>query len=444
MVNDMMSEGKNQRVTHPVLSPEVRWVILEEEDEAILELTPKGFRYAIRDDPETIVEVPDRPMRDLWRERGLSKADMEFNLKVMHIWDIACWGICLVRPLEEKYHCSRIMALSLGLKKIERYKEETRRLLQRVRHAQDKEVLHEVLDVLDSYAGRQYRNMLLGEAQKVDAIRARSLVDEGRVSWVVEDELIEARFALDAIWDGEASTVLGTTEHDRRLAKKLAPKLHSDPKVVEARRSLGIDPGGFQDLDAAHQWALQSLADPLRRDDYFDLDNVIWWESYAWDSPPAWDAGRSPVIGRGYIMLDLPAMKETLEYLVRKYQLASGWYRVLPLCLIRGRLEPPPRVKWRQTPMKERDELLTDLVDEYGYELAQVIFNGQLAAEEVARIMERHPEISPEKLYMELGELAERRNSWLPKEKQVSYDGLRKIVSRTRARRAANAKYEGM
>jgi hypothetical protein len=49
--------------------------------------------------------------------------------------------------------------------------------------------------------------------------------------------------------------------------------------------------------------------------------------------------------------------------------------------------------------MRERDELLTDLVDEYGYDLAQVIYNGQLAAEEVASIMEREQGISPEKLY---------------------------------------------
>jgi hypothetical protein len=117
---------------------------------------------------------------------------------------------------------------------------------------------------------------------------------------------------------------------------------------------------------------------------------------------------------------------------------------VLPLYLIRGRLEPAPRLKPHQPRLRERDEVLTDLVSDHGYELAQIIYNGGLAPEDVASVTQHDPKTSPERLQIALYDLADGRNSWLPEEKQVSYDGLRKIVSRTRTRRVASAKYEKM
>jgi len=427
MMNDMTKEQNPQRITYPVLTAEVRYRISDElvRDDEMLEL---GY--------ESIWDLTDRELRDLLRKRRLSKTNMEFNLRVLHINSPPN----LLRLMEERYHCGRIMAASLALQELERYEEETRQLLRRVSHSLDREALETVLDRLDEMDGQHYRLDLMDQARKVGAIRIKRLAYKGQTVEIDEPDegLIEARFALDAIWDGEGSMVLGSTEHNRRLAKKLSPELDRDPKTAKARRSLGIPASGFQSVDAAHQWALQWLADPSRHDDDFYRDNLIWWESY-W-----WDPERRVITGRGYIMLHQPAMKVTLNCLAREYQLARCWYQVLPLYLIRGRLEPPPRVKLRQPPLRDRDELLTDLVDQHGYEVAQIIYNGGLASEDVATITRHDPKANPESLQIALYDLADRRDLWLPQEKHVTYDNLRKIVSRTRTRRVASAKYERM
>jgi len=426
MMNDMTKEQNPQRITYPVLTAEVRYRI---SDELVGADEMKELEH------ESIWDLTDRELRELLRKRRLSKADMELNLRVLNITSRPN----LVRLMEEKYHCSRIMAASLALKGIARYEDEIRQLLRMVSHSEDREALEILLDSLDEFDRQGYRYDLLDEARRVGVIRTERFAYKGQTVEIEEPDegFIEARFALDAIWDGEGSMVLGSTEHNRRLVKKLSPELDRDPKPAKARRSLGIPASGFQSVDAAHQWALEWLADPLRHDDDFYRDNLIWWESY-W-----WDPERRVITGRGYVMLHQPAMKATLDCLVREYQLARCWYRVLPLYLIRGRLEPPPKVKLRQPPLRDRDELLTDLVDEYGYELTQVIYNGGLSPEDMAIITTLDSNTSPEKVYIALCELADRRNSWLPQEKQVSYDGLRKIVSRTRARRVASAKYQG-
>lgn len=112
--------------------------------------------------------------------------------------------------------------------------------------------------LLHTVAGRKHYGDLLHEANRVGAVYSESYVEyEGRLFKEPNYELIEARLALDAIWDGEKSMNRGATEQNSQLAKKRAPELDTDPKVVKARRSLGIPRGGFKDLEAAHQWSLR-------------------------------------------------------------------------------------------------------------------------------------------------------------------------------------------
>jgi len=431
MVNAMTKEGNSQPVTDPRLVPEVLNMIDEES---------VGDYWEEEDEWILPARLSETELRELLIERRLSEDDVDFNLKVLRIRNIAFHQPNLVPLKEEEYHCSRIMALSLAVKEIERYIEETRQLLRNVGDPQDKQALNDLMYLLATLAGESYREDLLHEARRVGAVRSRSYVHEGAVVNHLEEpnyELIEARFSLDGIWDREPSMFFGTREDYKQLVKALARKLDGDPKVVEVRRSLDIPPDGFKDLDAAHQWSRSGdrLPDWSRCDDAY-REELVWWESYTWDPD-----SESP-LARGYIMLHVPVMNEPLERLVGEHKLHPSWRRVLPLYLIRGKLEPPPKVKKGQPRKKERDDLLTALVDEHGYELAQMIYNGGLAPEDVASILERNSRISPDKLDIALWKLADKRDSWLPTEKRVSYDALRKLVSRTRTRRAAYATYK--
>jgi len=426
MVNATISTESHPGTPHRMLIPEILGVI---DDELLGE--NERVQY------EALVSYRFEPLRSLMLDRGLSETDIEFNLRVSHICDVALLRINLVADIQRRYSCSKIEALCVALDEMKRYKEQASLLLLRASHPQDKEALRSLIYLLDKSAGQRYRGELLDEARTVNAIRTERVVAWGQVLEVEEpnEELIRRRFALDAIWDGQQSMVLGTTECNRRLVKKLVPRLDGHPEVDALRRSLGIPPGGFPDVDDACKWSRQWSPSPSAQVYPYWFD-MIRWESFTWDPE------RQAIIARGYIALHLPGMNETLRWLVRELQLPRSWYDVLPLYLIRGTLEPPPRVKWRKPPMRERDELLTGLVDEHGYDLAQIIYNGRLAPEDVANILERNPRILPGDLYVELHELADERNSWLPEEKRVSYDGLRKIVSRTRARRSARAKHE--
>ena len=176
-------------------------------------------------------------------------------------------------------------------------------------------------------------------------------------------ELIEARFALDSIWDEERSLHRGTTGRNRQRVTQLSRQLDGDPNVAKTRRSLDIPPDGFKDLDAAHQWAQSEKRPPdwSCRDDVY-WQQLVWWESFTWN--PHWERH----VARGYIMLHLPPMNEALEHLMEEHQLHRRWCRVLPLYLIRGRLEPPPRERYRRRP---RGLESRDLEDQEIYELSE-------------------------------------------------------------------------
>ena len=312
----MTSEGNSQRIKRRVLTPQIRDTIVQESSEA--DYWIEEDVYLARLDTEQLRE-------SLSNIR--SKKHMEFNLKVLHIREIAHRHIDLMRLWDRRYHCGRIMALSLAIRELKWYAEETRQLFRRVTDVQDKEALGELIHLLHARAGRTYWEDLLLEAKRVGAVRSWSSVQDGRVVTAWEDpdyDLIEARFALDAIWDEEGSKRAGTSEHNQGLARKRSRELHGDPRVVKARRSLDIPQGGFKDLDAAHEWALTRAPDWSWRDDAY-WQELVWWESFAWDSH--WERP----LARGYILLDLPAMNEAVESLVDEHQLHPNWSRVLTL-----------------------------------------------------------------------------------------------------------------
>jgi len=333
MVNAMTNEGNLQPSTRPRLIREVRLKLgvgIIGEDENL--------------DLEAIEAMTERTLRRLLLSKGLSEEDMEFNLRMLHVWEIASRKIDLVSLIEERYGCGKIMALTLAVKETERCTEEVGESLEQMNHPQDEEALIELLLGLRSVRGLKYYPDLLTETRKVGALRSEPYAPRGQVVDYIEEpiyELIEARFALDAIWDGEASRKRGATEQNRQLAKRRAPELDTNPKVVKARRSLGIPRGGFKDVEGAFQWSQKWSPDWSRRDDAY-WQEVVWWESFTW--APYLER----VMGRGYIMLDLPAMNQAVQDLVDGYDyLGRAWYRALPFYFIRGRLEPPPRILHR-------------------------------------------------------------------------------------------------
>lgn len=346
MVNDVTKKGNSQPITDPVLVPEVLRLIDEES---------AGDYWQDEDVSITPARLTEADLQELLVKRGLPKEDIEFNLKALRIRNIAFHDPDLVRLVEKEYECGKIMALSLALREVERCLEEIGQLYGRVSHAQDKDALAELCRLLEWYAGDVYWDDLLREAGRVGAAYSEPhTAYEGRWYGGIDYDLIQARFALEAIWDEERSLRHGTTERNRQRARSLARDLYGDPKVEEVRKSLSISPGGFQDLDAAHEWAKERQVDwsPW---DAIDSQELVWWESYTWDPH------RQKSFARGYITLDLPAMNEALEQLLDEHQLARCWCRVLPLYLIRGRLEPPPRERYRLRPMEELHQEIYEL-----------------------------------------------------------------------------------
>jgi len=377
MVNAMTREGNSQPSGDPRIVPEIRWEISTE----LVELVPSPGH-------EPVAERTDRLWPDLWRKRGMSKADKQFNLKVLRILDIAYRRLDLVALIQEKYHCSTIMATSLAPEEIEWYKEDTRQLLQKVSHPVDKEALDRLIHLLDRLAEELYAVDLLDEAEMVGAVRPLTVVHEGRVFKIEgpNDELIEARFALDAIWDGKEAMRRGTTKENRRLAKKRAPELDRDPKVVKARQEVDIPQGGFKDLQAAYQWAKPRLANWSRCDDAC-RQKLVWWESFTWHTH--WER----VIARGYIMLDLPEMNEAVKRLVDEYKdLGRAWYRALPFYLIRGRLEPPPRILQRAPTKHGKHREILALWEKHQHDFKVVVsYNYGLTDADWEEIAEKEP-----------------------------------------------------
>lgn len=377
MVNDMTEQGDSQPIIDPRIAPEILWEISLD----LVELVQSP-------QPQPLAERTDRLWPDLWRKRGMSKADMRFNLDVLRILDIAYRRLDLVALIQEKYHCSTITATSLAPREIERYKQEAKQLLGSVSHAVDKEALDRLIHLLDRLAEELYAVDLLDEAEMVGAVRPLTVVHEGRVFKIEgpNDELIEARFALDAIWDGEEARKHGATEENRRLAKKRAPELDRHPKVVKARQEVDIPQGGFKELEAAYQWAKPRLANWSRCDDAC-RQKLVWWESFTWDAH--WER----VIGRGYIMLDLPEMNETVGRLVDEYQdLDRVWYRALPFYLIRGRLEPPPRILHRAPTKGGKQREILALWKKHQHDFKVVMsYNCRLTDADWEEIAEQEP-----------------------------------------------------
>lgn len=378
MVNAMSGEGDSQPVTDPRLVPEVLNMIDEES---------VGDYWEEEDEWILPARLSETELRELLIERRLSEDDVDFNLKVLRIRNIAFHDSDLVRLVEKEYECGIIMALSLALKEVERCLEEIGQLYGRVSHAQDKDALAELCNLLEWYAGDVYWDDLLREARRVGAAYSEPHIPyEGRWYGGIDYELIEARFALDAIWDGEASKKHGATEQNRQLAKRRAPELDTSPKVVKARRSLRIPRGGFKDVEAAFQWSQKWSPDWSRRDDAY-WQEVVWWESFTW--VPYLER----VMGRGYIMLDLPAMNQAVQDLVDGYDdLGRAWYRALPLYLIRGRLEPPPRIlhqPWRE---RQKHEEIFQLWKKHQHDFKVVVsYNYGLTDADWEEIAEKEP-----------------------------------------------------
>ena len=397
MVNDMTEESNSQPITSPVLAPEVVAMIDEESVAEPWVDEELGQDYSIDEEsmPDYWIEEHERfiprkltetELRELLLQRGLSKEDIDINLKVLRIRNMAFHAPDLVRLVEREYECGKIMALSLAVKEVERCLEEIGLLFGRVSHAQDKDALAELCRLLEWYAGEVYWDDLLREAGRVGAAYSEPHIPyEGRWYGGIDYALIEARFALDAIWDEERLLRRGTSERNRQRARSLARDLYGDPKVEEVRKSLSISPGGFQDLDAAHEWAKERQADwsPW---DAIDSQELVWWECYTWDQH------RQRPFARGYIMLDLPAMNEALEQLLDEHQLARRWYRVLPLYLIRGRLEPPPRERYPPRPMQELHQEIYELSKRHKPCWKAVLyFRYGLTDEDWSEIVARYP-----------------------------------------------------
>lgn len=380
--------------------------------------------------------LSDGALRELLLKSGTSTADLDFNLRVLDIRDIAVLNIDLVPLIREKYRCSGIMAVTLGIEEIERYKEQTRQLARSVSHDLDKDALDNLMYLLHTVAGRKYYGDLLREANKVGAVYSESCVEyEGRLFEEPNYELIEARFALDAIWDGEAAMMRGATEQNRQLVKKWAPELDRDPKVVKARRSLGIPSDGFKDLEAAYEWAEERMADYSRLDDDSYWKQVVWWESYTCDPDS------ETVVGRGYIMLNLPKMRDAVQCLVEEYDLGRVWYRALPFYLVRARLEPPPRIVHRPQRKGGKHEQICELWKKYRHDFKVVISYNcglthadwkEIAQKEPAAKSNRIPRLAKEHIERVAYEIAERKGTLRDIEECVNEAYVRKVRQRMR------------
>lgn len=413
-----------QPVSHPRLAPEVRHKFGKN-------LLGKNERVEDRYTGEITVSE----LRRLLRKRGLSRDDIEFNLEVLRIRDIATWRIKLEQLIETRYRCSMIMALSLAGKKIAAYAEETKQLVGTVSHALDKATLDELIRLLTEKAAKVFDYRIWAEAQTVGAVRSETYVyeEDVRRRELPDYDLIEGRFALDAIWDGEASKKRGATEQNRQLAKRRAPELDTNRKVVKARRSLGIPGGGFKDVEAAFQWSQEWSPDWSRRDDAY-WQEVVWWESFTW--VPYLER----VMGRGYIMLDLPAMNQAVQDLVDGYDyLGRAWFRALPFYLVRGRLEPPPRIvhqPWRE---RQKHEEIFQLWKKHQHDFKVVVsYNYGLTDADWEEIAEQEPaarlqyiRLSAQATIEEAAlKIANRKGTLRDEKEWISEDYVRKLRSR--------------
>lgn len=425
MVNGMRNEPDSHQSTRPRLAREVRQKMTVE---------PVGEYWNQED--QYVVLLSDDALRESLLERGMSTADVDFNLRVLDIRDIALLNVDLVPLIREKYRCSGIMAVTLGIEEIERYKEQTRQLARAVSHHLDKDALDNLMYLLHTVAGRKYYGDLLREANKVGAVYSESCVEyEGRLFEEPNYELIEARFALDAIWDGEESKRQGATEQNRQLAKKRAPEFHRDPNVVNARRSLGIPRGGFKDPEAALEWAGERMADYSRLDDDSYWKQLVWWESFTCDPDS------ETVIGRGYIMLNLPKMRDAVQCLVEKYDLGRAWYRALPFYLLRGGLEPPPRIVHQPQRKREKHEQICELWKKYRHDFKVVIsYNCGLTDADWAEIGQKEPAANLNRITVdekariedEAYAIAERNGTLRDEKKWINEAYVRRLRSRMR------------
>jgi len=425
MVNAMTKEGNLGRITRPRLIPQIRHTIVRETAERRSWIEEDA--WIARDDTEVLEGLLER----LLEQSRLSKKEKEFNLRVLHIREIALNLTYLAGPIREKYGCGWIMALSLAIKEIRRCVEETKQFLREVSHPEDKQALQGLIYLLHAHAPQTYWESLVEHARTVDAVLSVNDLEKPNL------ELIEARFALDSIWDEERSMLLGAPERLRRGARKMSGQLDGDPNVAKTRRSLNIPPDGFKDLDAAHQWAQSEKRPPdwSCRDDVY-WQQLVWWESFTWN--PHWERH----VARGYIMLDLPPMNEAVEQILDEHQWHRRWYRVLPLYLIRGRLEPPPRERYRRRPRGLEFQEIYELSERYKPCFKAVMyFWYRLSDEDWSEITDRYPAAgnrrwSPAQkqgIKSEAKRIAKRKGTYKTRRNWLTEDYVRKIRERMRA-----------
>jgi len=432
MVNAMTKEGNSRRITRPRLIPQIRDAIRHE-------VEVRRWPIITSDRYFSIAWEGTEALRDSLAESGLSKKDLECNLRVLHIAEIAVGLTSLDGLNKEKYGCGSIMATSLALKEVRRNAAETKQFVREASHPEDKEALEGLVYLLDRDAGQTYRDRLVGWAAKVDAVL---LVDDRMKPNL---ELIEARFALDSIWDEKRSMRLGAPQYLRRRATKRSRQLDGDPNVAKTRRSLDIPPDGFKDLDAAHQWAQGWLPNWSGRDHAY-WQELVWWESFTWDRQS------QRHVARGYIMLDLPPMNEAVEQILNEHQWHRRWYRVLPLYLIRGRLDPPPRERYRPRPrgLESRGLESRDLEDQEIYELSErykpcfkavMYFWYRFNDEDWSKITDRYPAAANRRwspaqkqgIKSEAKRIAELKGTYKTRRDWLSEDYVRKIREHRRA-----------
>jgi hypothetical protein len=214
-------------------------------------------------------------------------------------------------------------------------------------------------------------------------------------------------------WRNEPLMRRNTTEQGRHEAKRLQKKLDDNPEVVQLRRRLRIPDGGFRDVEEAACWVYDRWP-PLRK--RYDLRPG--------EPPGAYTLPVPPVIR-------VASLGEAARHLRKEHELNGKWEFMLRIYLLRGKLEPLPRLREpRERPKAERNAYLLDLMERHSYRRTQIIYNYGLSEEDFLGIVEAHPGATDGELEVLCGELAEEKGCW--REDYVTYDNLRQIKSRWR------------
>ena len=172
------------------------------------------------------------------------------------------------------------------------------------------------------------------------------------------------------IWISEQEMLKATTQYSRRQVRELKKALGDDSYVIELRRLLGIPDSGFQDENEAARWLYDrdppspQLGPPIRWGWYRDR--------FAYQ----------PLSPREHV----PAQAQAARRLGCRFSLRGYYDAHLCMYLLRGKLEPLPRLRSRARPREERDKYLLRLIGSYGYKIAAETYNYRLTEEEVAEL----------------------------------------------------------